>query len=159
METDYLDTPLGQLEIIVSERGVRRIVFLDTPSPKPRKSTTNLAPLAVAREQLSRYFSGDLTDFDCPLDLDGSDFQRKIWSHLAEIPFGQTRSYGELAHEAGHPDASRAVGMANNRNPVPIIVPCHRVVGASQKLVGFGGGIWRKQWLLEHEGVILPLGK
>lgn len=158
METAYLDSPLGQLEIVASAKGITCIAFSDTPRPEPENSTPTFPHLISAKEQLARYFAGELTAFDCPLDLDGTDFQLKTWGLLGKIPFGQTKTYGELAREAGDPNASRAIGMANNRNPVPIIVPCHRVIGASQKLVGFGGGIWRKQWLLEHEGIILPLG-
>lgn len=159
METDYLDTPLGILEISASERGIRRISFLDNPSSAVDRTKVVYPHLSEAKEQLSRYFSGESTRFDCLLDLQGTDFQIRVWNQLLQIPFGQSRTYGELAREIGQPNASRAVGMANNRNPIPIIVPCHRVVGASNRLVGFAAGLWRKQWMLEHEGIVLPLGE
>jgi methylated-DNA-[protein]-cysteine S-methyltransferase len=93
-----------------------------------------------------------LTEFDLPLELEGSDFQRRVWNELLEIPYGETASYAELARRVGKPTAFRAVGLANGRNPVAIIVPCHRVIGSSGKLTGYGGGLPRKTWLLEHEG-------
>jgi methylated-DNA-[protein]-cysteine S-methyltransferase len=105
--------------------------------------------------QLHAYFGGTLTHFDVPLELGGTDFQRRVWAGLREIPYGETISYGELARRLGSPGASRAVGLANGRNPVGIIVPCHRVIGADGSLTGYGGGIERKVWLLEHEGALL----
>ncbi|HEY3723854.1 MAG TPA: methylated-DNA--[protein]-cysteine S-methyltransferase [Acidimicrobiia bacterium] len=102
-------------------------------------------------EQLDEYFAGTRTEFDITLRLDGTEFQRRVWSALLEIPYGETTSYGELARRIGQPTASRAVGLANGRNPVGIIVPCHRVIGADGSLTGYGGGIERKQALLELE--------
>jgi methylated-DNA-[protein]-cysteine S-methyltransferase len=110
--------------------------------------------LDAARTQLDEYFAGARLEFDLPLDAQGTPFQRRVWTALAEIPFGQTISYAELARRVGDVKAVRAVGAANGRNPIPIIVPCHRVIGANGSLVGFGGGLERKQWLLEHEGVL-----
>jgi len=104
-----------------------------------------------ALAQLQAYFAGALTDFDVPLELEGTDFQRRVWSALREIPYGETISYGELARRVGSPGAARAVGLANGRNPVGIIVPCHRVIGADGSMTGYGGGLARKVWLLEHE--------
>jgi methylated-DNA-[protein]-cysteine S-methyltransferase len=101
--------------------------------------------------QLQDYFAGALRKFDLPLSLEGTDFQKRVWAGLLEIPFGETVSYGELARSVGRPSASRAVGMANGRNPIAVIVPCHRVIGASGSLVGYGGGLDRKVWLLQHE--------
>jgi methylated-DNA-[protein]-cysteine S-methyltransferase len=103
--------------------------------------------------QLRAYFAGELRDFDVALELAGTAFQREVWQALREIPYGETISYGELAARVGRPGASRAVGLANGRNPIAIIVPCHRVIGADGSLTGFGGGLARKRWLLEHEGV------
>jgi methylated-DNA-[protein]-cysteine S-methyltransferase len=102
-------------------------------------------------EQLHAYFAGVLTDFEIPMDMRGTDFQRRVWAELCEIPYGETISYGELARRVGNPQASRAVGLANGRNPVAIVVPCHRVIGADGSLTGYGGGLGRKVWLLEHE--------
>ena len=108
--------------------------------------------------QLNEYFAGKRTTFDLPLEPSGTDFQLNVWELLRKIPYGVTTSYGELARRLGDPQASRAVGAANGANPIPIIVPCHRVVGSKGELTGFGGGIERKRWLLEHEGALIPLG-
>ena len=102
-------------------------------------------------DQLDAYFAGTLTDFDVPVRLEGTEFQRRVWQELREIPYGATWSYGQLAARIGRPGASRAVGLANGRNPVAIIVPCHRVIGADGGLTGYGGGVERKRWLLAHE--------
>lgn len=107
--------------------------------------------LASVRCQLEAYFAGELKDFDLPLAAQGTDFQKKVWAALCGIPYGQTISYGELARRIGQPMASRAVGLANGQNPISIIVPCHRVIGANGTLTGYGGGLSRKQWLLAHE--------
>jgi methylated-DNA-[protein]-cysteine S-methyltransferase len=101
--------------------------------------------------QLDAYFSGDLQEFDVALQLDGTEFQRRVWAQLQTIPYGETLSYGELAARVGNANASRAVGLANGKNPVSIIVPCHRVIGADGSLTGYGGGLDRKTWLLTHE--------
>ena len=103
-------------------------------------------------KQLDAYFAGELKDFDVPLDMQGTDFQKLVWKQLTAIPYGETWSYGEMAAAIGKPTASRAVGHANGRNPVSIIVPCHRVIGSSGRLVGYGGGLDRKRALLELEG-------
>ena len=109
------------------------------------------APFGAATEQLARYFTGALTAFDLPLELAGTPFQRRVWGALRDIPYGRTTTYGELAAELGQPAASRAVGLANGRNPISIVVPCHRVVGANGSLTGYGGGIDRKRFLLDLE--------
>ncbi|HEX6966556.1 MAG TPA: methylated-DNA--[protein]-cysteine S-methyltransferase [Gemmatimonadaceae bacterium] len=110
--------------------------------------------LRDASEQLAAYFAGTRTTFDVPLSTSGTPFQERVWAALRGIPYGHTVSYGELARRLGEPKAMRAVGAANGRNPLPIIVPCHRVIGARGELTGFGGGIERKRWLLEHEGAL-----
>ena len=114
--------------------------------------------LARARQQLSEYLARTRTSFDLPLAPSGTAFQRRVWDALRAIPYGTTTSYGELARRLGDASATRAVGAANGKNPIPIIVPCHRVVGSRGELTGFGGGLDRKRWLLEHEGVALALG-
>ena len=111
-----------------------------------------------ACEQLTAYFSGDLQQFELRLAPHGTEFQKKVWQELCRIPFGASISYGELARRIGQPTASRAVGLANGRNPISIIVPCHRVIGANGTLTGYGGGIERKKWLLEHEAAFAPAG-
>jgi methylated-DNA-[protein]-cysteine S-methyltransferase len=117
------------------------------------------ALLSHVRRQLTEYFDGTRTTFDLRLDAAGSAFERRVWDLLRAIPYGATTSYGELARRLGDPRATRAVGAANGKNPIPIIVPCHRVVGARGELTGFGGGLDRKRWLLEHEGALLTLGR
>jgi methylated-DNA-[protein]-cysteine S-methyltransferase len=108
-------------------------------------------PFPEIRQQLTAYFAGNLTEFELPVKMQGTLFQQRVWDVLKTIPYGTTMSYGELAQQIDRPHASRAVGLANGRNPVSIIVPCHRVIGANGKLTGYGGGIERKQWLLNHE--------
>jgi methylated-DNA-[protein]-cysteine S-methyltransferase len=120
--------------------------------------------LGPARDQLQAYFDGELVDFDLPLAPGGTAFQRRVWDELCRIPFGDTISYAELARRLGQPTATRAVGAANGRNPIAVIVPCHRVIGADGTLTGYGGGLDRKQWLLRHEAAVLarrcsPLGQ
>ncbi len=112
-----------------------------------------VAPLHLATEELKRYFAGERIQFSCPLDLQGTPFQLRVWQELCHIPYGETRSYGEIAHAIGCPTASRAVGAANGANPVAIIVPCHRVIGSKGQLTGYGGGLPSKSWLLSLEGV------
>src|SRR2546427_12385838 len=119
--------------------------------------TTLFRSLARARHQLDEYFARTRTTFDLPLDPPGTTFQQQVWDLLRTIPYGTTTSYGELARRLGDPRATRAVGAANGKNPIPIIVPCHRVVGARGELTGFGGGLDRKRWLLEHEGALMTL--
>ncbi len=109
------------------------------------------APFAEAKRQLAEYFAGARTEFDLPLAPEGTEFQRRVWEELTRIPYGQTISYGELARRIGQPGSARAVGLANGRNPISIVVPCHRVIGANGSLVGYGGGLPRKKALLAHE--------
>jgi methylated-DNA-[protein]-cysteine S-methyltransferase len=124
--------------------------------PPAWKQSGDLPILEQAREQLEQYFDGQRVSFDLPLAPEGTAFQRRVWQELTTIPFGKAISYGELARRIGNPPASRAVGLANGKNPISIIVPCHRVIGASGKLTGYGGGLDRKEWLLKHEGI--PIG-
>jgi methylated-DNA-[protein]-cysteine S-methyltransferase len=109
------------------------------------------APLAAAARQLTEYFAGQRTEFDLPLEMAGTDFQRRVWAALREIPYGETVSYGELARGLGQASASRAVGLANGKNPFAVVVPCHRVVGSDGSLTGYGGGLDRKRFLLALE--------
>jgi methylated-DNA-[protein]-cysteine S-methyltransferase len=155
-----VDSPVGPL--VLAERdgrltGLRLPEVGDdgttTPSPAPgwQALSAPTSLLGRATEQLTAYFSGELTAFALPLLLEGTEFQRKVWAALQRIPYGTTVSYGELAQELGSPGASRAVGLANGRNPVAIIVPCHRVIGADGTLTGFGGGLPCKRRLLDLE--------
>jgi len=113
----------------------------------------DVMPLQLAADELRRYFAGEHLQFSCPLDLHGTPFQLAVWQALSRIPYGETRSYGEIALSIGRPGASRAVGAANGANPVAIIVPCHRVIGSNGSLTGYGGGLPTKAWLLSLEGV------
>jgi len=148
-----MDSPVGPLTIAGDDDGITNMRMQDQAYPPKDQEgwVRDDAVFPEAVEQLDAYFAGELFDFDLPLALRGTPFQLAVWSALQEIPYGETRSYGFLAERIGRPSASRAVGMANGRNPVGIIVPCHRVIGANGKLVGYGGGVDRKHTLLEHE--------
>lgn len=113
--------------------------------------------LRVLADELDLYFSGKLKEFTCKLNPSGTPFQLQVWAELQRIPYGSTATYGQIASKIGNEKASRAVGGANNQNPMPIVIPCHRVVGSNNTLVGYAGELWRKEWLLEHEGVLLPV--
>jgi methylated-DNA-[protein]-cysteine S-methyltransferase len=157
----YLETPIGTLLIAGDEDAVRRIDFpRDGKASKPEAGWTESlkGPVAKAAKQLREYFSGKRADFDLPLAPDGTEFQRTVWRNLQDIPYGETISYGELAKRVGNPKASRAVGAANGKNPIPIVIPCHRVIGSTGKLTGFGGGLPTKEALLELEAKQLKLG-
>jgi methylated-DNA-[protein]-cysteine S-methyltransferase len=152
-----IDSPIGPLTLI-AEDGRLAGVFMEVTRYEPDAETLGTAVgadsepvLAQAARQLSAYFDGELTAFDLPLRLAGSGFQRAVWAALQDIPYGETISYGELAKRIGQPSASRAVGLANGKNPVSIVVPCHRVIGADGSLTGYGGGMDRKRFLLAHE--------
>jgi methylated-DNA-[protein]-cysteine S-methyltransferase len=147
MHRAFLKTPLGHLEVTGSENGIRTLYFLNF-KVKPQPIPSCLKSCIV---QLEEYFHGARHDFDLKLDLSGSPFQLKAWQQLLKIPYGTTVSYLELARRMGDEKALRAVGGANGHNPVSVIVPCHRVIGANGKLVGYRGGLKRKKWLLEHE--------
>ncbi len=144
-----IESPLGQLTLVASDDA---LVAVEFPGRAPRGARGAGHPvLERAREQLGEYFQGRRTAFDLPLAPPGTPFQRAVWKELCAIPFGQTLSYGELARRVGRPGAARAVGAANGQNPIAIIVPCHRVIGADGSLTGYGGGVERKRWLLAHE--------
>jgi methylated-DNA-[protein]-cysteine S-methyltransferase len=144
-------TPIGQLTVIASKSGVRAVLWADEPAPDHVSVDDGEGVLAEATAQLRAYFAGERTTFDLPLDLIGTEFQIQAWRALADVPFGTTVSYGDQARRLGRPTAFRAVGAANGRNPVPIVLPCHRVVGSNGSLTGFGGGLDTKRWLLNHE--------
>ena len=155
------DSPIGPLLLAASDRGLRALYMREqrhvAEQPDPRwvpAAGAGAAPAAILERtvrQLDEYFNGRRTEFDLPVDLDGSDFQRTVWHGLRTIPYGETVSYGELARRIGNPKAIRAVGLANGRNPVSIVVPCHRVIGADGSMTGYGGGIERKVYLLALE--------
>ncbi|MGH7091754.1 MAG: methylated-DNA--[protein]-cysteine S-methyltransferase [Stellaceae bacterium] len=151
-----IDSPVGQLKLVASDKGLAAIVW---EGDDPRRVRLNPLvedrgnPILVETErQLTLYFAGKLKAFAVPLDFQGTAFQKRVWQALLTIPFGETRSYGEIARQIGRPSASRAVGAANGKNPISIIAPCHRVIGSAGGLTGFAGGLAVKQRLLELEG-------
>jgi len=166
----YIDSPIGRLMLTsdgTSLTGLYMNLYRNKPTKLPDLNgdwvqNATIDPLPAAARQLKEYFSGKRREFALPLRMAGTEFQRRVWSELSQIPFGETRSYSQLAKRLNNPNGSRAVGLANGRNPIAIIVPCHRVIGADGSLTGFGGGIDRKEWLLSHEGHPrtgeLPLG-
>jgi methylated-DNA-[protein]-cysteine S-methyltransferase len=152
-------SPIGTL-LLTGDGGVLGGVYMERhrhgPEPEVRSGQRDDPAFKAAREQLEAYFAGQLTVFDLPLAPQGTEFQQRVWMALRDIPYGETISYAELARRIGKPLAVRAVGGANGRNPISIIVPCHRVIGADGSLTGFGGGIERKRWLLRHEASHVP---
>lgn len=152
-----IDSPIGPLRLAASDAGMHTIEFRDARHPVKRDADWHEGPhplLQRAEQQLREYFAGQRRSFDLPLAPQGSPFQRRVWQSLATIGYGETLSYGQLAARLGSPAASRAVGAANGRNPLPIVVPCHRVIGTNGALTGFGGGLPTKQYLLELEGAL-----
>ena len=142
---------MGVLKIIGTAEYISEVSFYDT-SDRAGGNKKNLPPLVIhCIEQLIQYFNGERRFFDLPLNQEGTVFQKQVWNELTSIPFGKTISYIELAVKTGDPKATRAVAGANGKNNIAIIVPCHRVIGSDKSLVGYGGGLWRKKWLLEHE--------
>lgn len=161
---DYLETPIGYLLIQASNVGIKKVIFVDElfinglsinglsingqEHTIKQNEWTNACKL-----QLSEYFTGTRESFNLPLDQEGTLFQKEVWSNLSTIPFGKSTSYGEIAKQIQNPKAVRAVGAANGKNPISIIVPCHRVIGNNGKLTGYAGGLKRKAWLLNHENI------
>ena len=142
------DSPIGCIEIQGTEQGILSVDFLDTPC----KASFSIPDcLTSCVRQIAEYFKGTRREFTLDLVLQGTAFQRRVWGALRRIPYGQTASYRDIARAIGNEKAVRAVGNANGRNRIPIIIPCHRVIGSSGDLVGFASGLWRKEWLLNHE--------
>lgn len=153
------DTPVGRLLLAGDEDKLRYLVFDQEKSRERHRLPgedweESARPFREPIRQLKAYFRGKLTEFDVPLGGEGTDFQKKVWQALRDVPYGQTTSYGQIAKTIGRPKACRAVGLANGRNPISIIVPCHRIIGSNGKLVGYGGGLDRKTRLLQLEGVV-----
>jgi len=150
-----MNTPIGPLRVEASPEGLRRVVFGGKGAARTASAAAQ-KHLEQALHQLREYFVGKRDTFDLLLDLEGTEHQKRVWRLLLGIPFGRTLTYGEVAKRLGIPHSARAVGRACATNPVPVVVPCHRVLGGDGKLHGFGGGLWRKRALLEHEGVLTP---
>jgi methylated-DNA-[protein]-cysteine S-methyltransferase len=148
-----IETPIGAMPCARDEVGIRTLLLPEGRAgvePDPSWVRDDAA-FDDVRGQLAEYFAGTRTEFDLPLHVIGSPWQQRVWAALLEIPCGETASYGEIAARVGSPGAARAVGLANGQNPVPVIVPCHRVIGANGSLTGYGGGLDAKRWLLAHE--------
>ncbi|MEM7490227.1 MAG: methylated-DNA--[protein]-cysteine S-methyltransferase [Pseudomonadota bacterium] len=154
MRYTYLDTPIGSLLLAADDLGLARVSFPtgDRTLRPGADWVADAGPLGEAMAQLRAYFAGELTAFDLALSPGGTDFQRRVWLALPEVGFGETATYSEIAARIGRSKASRAVGAANGANPLPIVLPCHRIVGADGSLTGFGGGLPVKRFLLAHEG-------
>lgn len=157
MYYNWIDSPLGAL-LLTSDGQSLTGLYLNGQKHFPQQTedwqeAKDVDPLGQAEAQLSEYFAHQRHSFDLPLEPQGTDFQKQVWQCLRHIPFGETISYGDLAQQIGKPHASRAVGAANGRNPIAIVVPCHRVIAASGQLTGYAGGLERKRWLLQHEQI------
>ena len=152
----FIDSPLGQLKLVASDKGLAAVLW-ENDDPRrvrlgPLVEDSDNGLLKEAEKQLNAYFKGELKKFTIPLDFKGTDFQKSVWTALLSIPFGETRSYVQIARQIGKPEASRAVGAANGRNPISIIAPCHRVLGSNGRLTGFAAGLEAKDELLKLEG-------
>jgi methylated-DNA-[protein]-cysteine S-methyltransferase len=151
-----VDSPIGPLTLVAADGQITGL-YMDAQRHRPGEEVVGRAgdpaaePFATAADQLARYFAGQLTEFELPLAPAGTRFQRAVWDALRQIPYGETWSYGQLASKIGNPAAVRAVGLANGRNPIALVVPCHRVIGADGSLTGYGGGLDRKRFLLDLE--------
>jgi methylated-DNA-[protein]-cysteine S-methyltransferase len=143
----FLESPIGLIEIRGTENSIKSVLFTDSAS---RNSNPN-SYLELCSKQLQEYFAGIRRDFNLKLDPDGTEFQKKVWDILLTVSYGTTKSYSWQSRELKNPAALRAIAAANGQNKIPIIIPCHRIIGSTGTLVGYAGGLWRKRWLLEHE--------
>jgi methylated-DNA-[protein]-cysteine S-methyltransferase len=147
----YLESPIGIVEIISDGENLVSVNFVDE---KGKESVKGNRITIAARKELGEYFKGKRKEFDLPVSFSGTEFQKKVWNALLEIPFGAVATYSDIANMIGNPKGVRAVGLANSKNPISIIVPCHRVIGKNGKLTGYAGGLDRKEWLIEHEAKV-----
>ena len=151
MNQVFIASPLGTLEISGDLNGISAVTFLEDEFPQSEKIPDALKAAVI---QLQEYFDGNRTDFELKLNPQGTDFQKRVWQELSQIPFGKTTSYLQMAKNLGDPKVIRAAASANGKNPITIIIPCHRVIGSDQSMTGYAGGIWRKKWLLAHESPV-----
>ncbi|MCA9965909.1 MAG: methylated-DNA--[protein]-cysteine S-methyltransferase [Anaerolineales bacterium] len=147
----YYDSPIGLIEVGGTETAVSTLYFVEQRHPE----ATSTPYLDEAIRQLAQYFAQTRREFDLNLAPKGTDFQQTVWQQLLTVPYGRTVSYMDIANALDKPKAVRAVGAANGQNPISVIIPCHRIIGSNGKLIGYGGGLWRKEWLLRHEGSLL----
>jgi methylated-DNA-[protein]-cysteine S-methyltransferase len=149
---DIFESPIGTFKLTCTDTGLSGLLF----DPDLKDFVQNSHPIIdETKKQLDHYFNHQAEEFDIKLDLSGTEFQRKVWKEVYKIKYGVTATYLDIARSVGNVKAVRAVGLANGKNPVPLIVPCHRIIGSNNKLIGYGGGLWRKEWLLKHEGALL----
>ncbi len=153
-----MDSPLGPVYLAADDSNLTAVSFSDNEKIIPIDSPVPEV-LKLARNQLEEYFLGKRTEFTIPLKPEGTLFQKQVWQELEKIPFGETNTYSELALKLGSATYTRAVGLANGRNPIAVLIPCHRIIGSGNKLTGYAGGLWRKKWLLQHEMKIKPSPK
>ena len=146
----YYKSPIGAIEILGTKEGVVSVNFVEG---RVRSDAKIPRVITACRKQIDEYFRGKRKNFSLSLLSHGTDFQKSVWDQLMKVPYGKTASYGAIAKSIRSPNAFRAVGNANNKNPLAIVVPCHRIIGSNGNLIGYGGGLWRKIWLLEHEGI------
>lgn len=153
----FYKSPIGLIRITSNDKNVTTLYFVDDEQEFEQNVSKKDTPqiLAGCLDQIDEYFKGKRLDFSLKLELEGTEFQKKVWNELLNISFGKTCSYLDIARKIGKINGTRAVGSANGKNPISIIVPCHRVIGSNKKLTGYGGGVWRKKWLLEHEQKVL----
>ncbi len=144
----YFENEIGLIEISATETDIIGVNFVEARHPD---ADADSMMVQKALSQITEYFRGERIVFDLPLKFHGTDFQKLVWRALLDVPFGQTASYGDIARAIGNPKAVRAVGGANAKNPISIVVPCHRIIGSDGSMTGYGGGLWRKEWLLAHE--------
>ena len=151
METAFYTSPIGTIEITGNEEGIASVHFLDAEENETKDISEHLLPCKI---QLKEYFEGNRNEFDIKLNPKGTEFQKKVWNKLLEIPFNKTVSYQEIANRLGDPKVIRAAASANGKNPIAIIIPCHRVIGSDGSLTGYASGLHRKKWLLDHENPV-----
>ena len=160
----WIETPVGPMRAVGDETHLLRLEFhdqretFDADAAAPGLEEGLTAPLEQIEAELGAYFAGDSAEFKTPLRIEGSEFERKVWQRLLEVPLGETCSYGDIAREIDTIESVRAVARANATNRIPVVIPCHRCIGSDGSLTGFGGGLWRKRWLLRHEGRMRPVG-
>ena len=153
METFYLDSPVGVLEIVGNHLGISKIQYMDTKTNFSENTKTPKILLPVVT-QLKEYFNGERIHFELKLNPQGTEFQKKVWNQLLTIPYGKTASYQQMANQLGDPKVIRAAASANGKNPISIVIPCHRVIGSDGSLTGYAGGLHRKKWLLDYENPV-----
>lgn len=148
----FIDSPLGCLYIDIKNGHIIRLEFRDSKNENVLLTNGSIHP---GINQLYHYFNNELKEFELPVNLEGTAFQKRVWGEIAAIPYGSTQTYGEIASSLGNKNSVRAVGRAVGANPVSVVIPCHRVMGSNGKLTGYSGGLWRKKWLLKHEGITI----